>query len=165
MASGVFPFLVLILTTPDPISPYSTEGTPVITSTDSTLADAMLLVDTPFTSEYEALFESRTPSTSTAVPKDALPCSPVPARMLNCFSDVRALDWVAPPGRRLAMSDTFIICTCSSAVLSIVREVVAELPFSFAVTTASSSARLSRESLIDRFVMLLLRSISRVSVT
>ena len=148
---GVFPFLVFIFTTPDAISPYSTEGTPVITSTDSTLDEAMLLVDTPLTlllvveaSAKEALLDRRTPSTSTAVPKEELPPSePAPARMLNCLAEVRLLDSVAPPGSRLEMSNTFISCTCSRAVLSMVRAVVAELPSSRAVTTAFSRVRLS----------------------
>jgi hypothetical protein len=72
------------------MSPYSTEGTPVMTSTDSTLLDAMLFVLTPLTPEAElftdvklALFDSLTPSTSTAVPNEELPVSDpaIPARM------------------------------------------------------------------------------------
>ena len=148
---GVLPFLVLIFTTPEVISPYSTEGTPVMTSTDSTLEEAMLLVAAPFiwlveeNWPKEPLFESRTPSTSTAVPKEALPSSAVEARMLNCCSLVRLGLVVAPPGIRPAMLETFISWTWSRAVLSMVREVVAAALLSCAVTTAPSRARLSGE--------------------
>ena len=131
------------------MSPYSTEGTPVMTSTDSTLVEAMLLVATPFIWLVEenwpkaALFERRTPSTSTAVPKEALPSSAPEARMLNCCSLVRLGLAVAPPGIRPEMLETFISWTCSRAVLSMVRGVVAAELLSWAVTTAPSRARLS----------------------
>ena len=87
------------------------------------------------------------PSTSTAVPKEALPFSLVPpARILNCLLVTRLLSTVAPPGRRLEMSPTFMSCTCSRAVLSTVREVVAAASFSLAVTTAPERVRLSISS-------------------
>ena len=79
----------------------------------------------------DALLDSRTPSTSTAVPKEALPLSPdPPARRVNCFWLVRVLFSVTPPGSRLAMSLTFISWTWSRAVLSMVRDVVAAAWFS-----------------------------------
>ena len=132
MVSGVRPRRVLIFTTPDDISPYSTLGTPVMTSTDSIFDDAMLLVLMPLNEPLlefvkEALLLSLTPSTSTAVVKELLPPSALPPRMLNCFSVVRVGSLVAPPGSRLLMSETFITCTWSSAVLSMVRAVVALL--------------------------------------
>ena len=84
MFQGVLPFLVFMITTPEDISPYSTDGTPLMTSTDSMFEEAMLLVvlpDTlpvrPFREELvkDALLESLTPSTSMAVPKATLPFS------------------------------------------------------------------------------------------
>ena len=153
MMYGVFPFRVLIFTMPEDMSPYSTEGTPVMTSMDSTFVEAMLLVLTPLAPELllenalnEALLESLIPSTSTAVPNEALPLSPIllsPARMLNCWSPSNDGLMVRPPGRRLLTSVRFIIWMCSRAVLSIILFVVAELSFSFAVITTPSSARLS----------------------
>ncbi len=138
------PFLVLTLTIPAPTSPYSTEGTPEITSTDSTLLEAMLLTVTPVAPEKLALFESLTPSTSTAVPNDAFPASELPpALMLNLWAESRLGLAVAPPGRRPPMSARLTIWTWSSAVLSIVRLVVALFSFSFAVTTTPSRVRLS----------------------
>ena len=153
---GVFPLRVLILTTPLPMSPYSTDGTPVMTSTDSILDDAMLFVDAPLTeperplrSELvnDALFDRRTPSTSIAVPNDELPLSPLAERRLICWSLTREGFTLAPPGRRLEMSLMFIIWTCSRAVLSMVLDVAAELEFSCAVTTALSRVRLSSSTL------------------
>ena len=169
---GVLPFLRLTFTTPEPMSPYSTEGTPVITSTDSMLEETMLLVETPLTgllskseaATKDALLDRRTPSTSTAVPKEADPFSPEPARMLNCFSEVSDGSTVAPPGRRLEMSETFISWTWSRAMRSMVRVVVAELPSSCAVTMALSSERLSGLS-STRKSMSLLNFMSRAQVT
>ena len=169
---GVLPFLVLIFTTPEPMSPYSTEGTPVMTSTDSMLEEAMLLVLTPLRSGLppestakDALSDRRTPSTSTAVPKEALPDSPLSAaRMLNCLLLTRLLSVVTPPGRRLAMSPTFMTCTCSRAVLSMVREVVAALSFSLAVTTALCNRRLSASSCSLQSAMSLAKENSRERV-
>ena len=88
--SGVRPRRVLIFTTPDDISPYSTLGTPVMTSTDSIFDDAMLLVLMPLNEPLlefvkEALLLSLTPSTSTAVVKELLPPSALPPRAPSCF--------------------------------------------------------------------------------
>ena len=77
----MIPFFVFIFTTPEDRSPYSTDATPEITSMDSTLDEAILFVVDPFTPELVAkllklaLLESLTPSTSTAVPKEAFPSS------------------------------------------------------------------------------------------
>ena len=54
-------------------SPYSAEGTPVMTSTDSILPTATLRVPTPSIAPNEALLPMRTPSTSTAVANRAFP--------------------------------------------------------------------------------------------
>ena len=135
---GVLPRWVLILTTPEDMSPYSTEGTPVMTSTDSTLEEAMLLVVTPDTLVKEALFVSRTPSTSTAVLKEP------PPRMEKVWLLVSVDAPVFPPGSSALMSVTFMTWTCSRATLSMVLDVAAELEFSLAVTTALSRLRLSR---------------------
>ena len=141
---GVTPFRVFIFTIPEDISPYSTEATPEITSTDSTLLEAILLVVTPAASPKLALLESLTPSTSTAVLNVGLPLSAAPPeRISNLCAEVRdGLD-VVPPGRSPAMSVTFSICTWSRAVLSTIRLVVALFPLSWAVTTTLSSMRLS----------------------
>ena len=89
-----------------------------MTSTDSILDDAMLLVDAPLTdperplrSELvnDALLDRRTPSTSMAVPNEELPLSPLAERRLICWSLVREGFTLAPPGRRLEMSLMFII--------------------------------------------------------
>ena len=76
----------------------------------------MLLVETPLTGEEEladaklALFDIRTPSTSMAVPKAGLPASEeAPRRIIDCSLVSRGLVGVAPPGRRLEISATFII--------------------------------------------------------
>ena len=158
-AQGVLPRWVLILTTPEDMSPYSTEGTPVMISTDSTLEEAILLVVTPETLVKEALLVSRTPSTSTAVEKEP------PPRMEKVWLLVRVEELVLPPGSRPLTSVTFITCTCSRATLSMVREVAAELLFSLAVTTALSSRRLSSTRLTSRSEILPLMVISLVTVT
>ena len=169
---GVLPFLVLIFTTPDVMSPYSTDGTPVMTSIDSTFVDAMLLTEAPetpavvFVKEAKLpLFERRTPSTSTAVPKDTFPASPEPERMLNVWFVRRSGLRVAPPGSRLDTSATFSIWIWSRAALSIVLLVVALLLLSCAVTTTLSRVRLSSASSIQYTGMSLLTVISFVSVT
>ena len=63
------------------------------------------------------------------------------------------------------MSVTFMTWTCSRAVLSMVLDVAAELLFSWAVTTALSSRRLSRTRLTFRSVMFPFTERSRVTVT
>ena len=71
--SGVRPFLVLILTIPLPRSPYSADGTPEMTSMEETFSVEMFLVPEPVICPKDALFPTRTPSTSRAVPNEALP--------------------------------------------------------------------------------------------
>ena len=97
-----------------------------------------------------------------AVPKATLPLSDFSPLRKICCSLVNA--WlpkpVAPPGSRLLMSARFISWTWSRAVLSMVRDVVAELPSSLAVTTAPSRARLSGLRDILKLVMSLLMMIS-----
>ena len=105
---GDLPLRVLILTIPLLISPYSTEGTPEITSTDSTFADERLRVLAPAVSLNTALLERRTPSTSTAVPKLA-PDSP-PVRISNRGDVVKLGLIVFPPGINAIKSETFTIC-------------------------------------------------------
>ena len=70
-----------MITAPDVRSPYSTEGIPLITSTDSILSVEIVLISapepvlpiSPFMADARscrlALFESGEPSTRTAVPK------------------------------------------------------------------------------------------------
>ena len=141
---GVTPLRVLIFTIPELMSPYSAEGTPEMTSTDSMSLDDILLVATPAGSSKLPLLDSLTPSTSTAVPKVGLPASAAPpVLMLNLCSDTSDGLVVTPPGRRAEMSATFMACTWSRAVLSIIRLVVALLSFDCAVTTTLSRARLS----------------------
>ena len=102
--TGVRPFLVLILTIPELRSPYSADGTPVMTSMDSMFSTATLRVSVPPICPNEALLPSRTPSTSTAVPNAAFPLVAPPSRSENEFSAVRSGLTVLPPGRRAAMS-------------------------------------------------------------
>ena len=105
--TGVRPFLVFIFTIPLLRSPYSAEGTPVITSMDSMFSTATLLVSTPPMSPNEALLPSLTPSTSTAVPKAEFPTLEPPSRSENWLSAVRSGLIVFPPGRRAATSVMF----------------------------------------------------------
>ena len=97
---------------PDEMSPYSAEGTPVITSTSSMFDEAMLRVLAPDGSPIEALVDSRTPSTSTAVPNWALPAVEPPLRSENFASlaDVRSGLAVLPPGSSEEMSDASTTC-------------------------------------------------------
>ena len=80
MINGVFPFRVFIFTIPFDKSPYSTDGIPVIISTDSMFEELILRKPAPFVSLISELFCRRTPSTVTAVPKEAFPISLLPLR-------------------------------------------------------------------------------------
>ena len=137
------PLRVEIFTTPDEISPYSAEGTPVTTSTDSIFVEAMLRVLAPDISPSEALVEMRTPSTSTAVPNEAFPAAEPPLRSEKTLSLVRSGFIVLPPGSSDEISEAFTICRWSMALPPIVREVAMALGASLAVTTTLSSFRLS----------------------
>lgn len=130
-------------TIPDEISPYSTDGTPVMTSTDSMLVEAMLRVLAPSKSPSEALVERRTPSTSTAVPNDALPTVEPPSRSENRVSFIKSGLTVLPPGSRAEISDALTIWRWSMALPPTVREVAMASGTSRAVTTTFSSVRLS----------------------
>ena len=105
--TGVRPLRVLILTIPELRSPYSAEGTPVITSMDSMFSTATLRVSVPPISPNDALLPSLTPSTSTAVPNAAFPVLEPPSLSENAFSAVRSGLTVFPPGRRAAISVVF----------------------------------------------------------
>ena len=109
MFTGVRPLRVLILTIPAFRSPYSADGTPVITSIDSMFSTATFLVSTPPISPKEALLPRRTPSTSTAVPNAALPVVAPPSLRENVFSDVRSGLTVFPPGSNAAISEVLVI--------------------------------------------------------
>ena len=98
-------------------SPYSAEGTPVMTSTDSISATEMLRVSIPVILPKEELLPMRTPSTSIAVPKAALPADEPPSRREKILLLVKSGTFVFPPGRRAEISLTFDICRCSSALL------------------------------------------------
>ena len=80
MINGVFPFRVFIFTIPFDKSPYSTDGIPVMISTDSMFEEPILRRPTPFVSLISELFCRRTPSTVMAVPKEAFPISLLPLR-------------------------------------------------------------------------------------
>ena len=117
---GDLPRRVFTFTTPLLRSPYSTEGTPVTTSTLSILAVLRVRVPAPSVSPGVALLSSRTPSTSMAVPNDALPISPPLLRRAMRVSRSRELFQVLPPGSKLMMSPRFNACRLSSARRSMV---------------------------------------------
>ena len=117
---GDFPLRVFTFTMPLLRSPYSTDGTPVTTSTLSILAVLRVRVPAPSVSPGVALLSSRTPSTSMAVPNEALPISPLLLRRAIRVSRSNELFHVLPPGRRLMMSPRFKACRLSSAKRSMV---------------------------------------------
>ena len=163
--SGVRPFLVVTRTMPLPRSPYSAEGTPVMTSTDSMFSTDRLRVPTPCMPLKLALSPIRTPLISTAVPKAALPAVEPPARSERAESVVRSGLRVFPPGNRAATPPMLFICRWSSAVRSIFWVVLMlSLDFS-AVTTTSSRARELTERVMTRSSMLAETASFRVSDT
>ena len=109
MFQGVSPLRVLILTIPLFRSPYSAEGTPVMTSMDWTFSVEMFLVPVPDIDPKEALFPTLTPSTSSAVPNAAFPAARPPERNDTTLSVVRSGFTVFPPGRRALISVTLDI--------------------------------------------------------
>ena len=137
------PLRVEILTIPEEMSPYSADGTPVTTSIDSMDVEAMLRVLTPDISPSEAFVDRRTPSISTAVPKEAFPAFEPPSRSEKTLSFIRSAFTVLPPGRSVEISETLTICRWLMAFPSMVREVAMALVDSRAVTTTLSSFRLS----------------------
>lgn len=130
-------------------SPYSTDGTPVITSMDSMFSVRIFLVSEPLGSPKEALFPTRTPSTSSAVPKAAFPADEPPSRRDSTLFTVRSGFIVFPPGRRALTSVMLDIWRCSSAVDPKVRLVFSPSFFLWAVTTTSSRARVFRSIFIS----------------
>ena len=118
--NGDLPLRVLTLTTPFDKSPYSTDGMPVTISTDSIFDELMLRVDAPAVSPVAALLSRRIPSTSIAVPNDALPPSCVPLRSAIRLSFINDGFTVLPPGNSVDRSLTLIICWLSRAVRSMV---------------------------------------------
>ena len=155
MFQGVFPFRVWILTIPLFKSPYSAEGTPVMTSTDSISATVIFRVSTPLILPNEPLFPIRTPSTSTAVPNAALPAVDPPSRNEKILLVVRSGTLVFPPGRRAEISLTLDTCRCSNAWFPIVSVVFNSFLGACAVTTTSSSASVFSLSMIGRLLILL----------
>ena len=152
---GVFPFFVCILTIPLFKSPYSAEGTPVMTSTDSISATEMLRVSIPVILPKEELLPMRTPSTSIAVPKAALPADEPPSRREKILLLVKSGTFVFPPGRRAEISLTFDICRCSSALLPMLSVVFSSLFGACAVTITSFRASVFSFSCIFNPLMLL----------
>ena len=100
---GDFPLRVLTLTTPFDRSPYSTEGIPVTTSTLSIFEELMVRVEAPAVSSMLALLSRRMPSTSTAVPNEALPFSCPPLRSAMRESSISVGLVLLPPGSRVWM--------------------------------------------------------------
>ena len=151
--SGDLPLFVRILTMPLPRSPYSAEGTPDITSTDSTLSTAILRVSTPVISPKPALLPIRTPSTSTAVENAALPAAVPPERTEKLDAAVRSGLEVLPPGSSAAMSVILLSCRWSRALRPMSWEVPIPSFGLCAVTTTSWSARLLSFILISKLSM------------
>ena len=150
---GVLPFLVCIFTIPLFRSPYSAEGTPVTTSTDSISATLMLRVSIPLMLPKEELLPMRTPSTSTAVPNAALPADEPPSLNENTLLLVRFGTFVFPPGRREEISLTLDTCKCSNALLPMTRVVFSSLLGACAVITTSSNASVfSFNSIFNPFI-------------
>ena len=118
--NGDLPLRVLTLTTPLDRSPYSTDGIPVTISTDSMLELLMARVDAPAVSPAAALLSMRMPSTSIAVPNEALPPSCEPLRRAMRLSFISVALTVLPPGNSVDRSLTLTICWLSRAVRSMV---------------------------------------------
>ena len=154
MLSGVRPLRVVTLTMPLPRSPYSAEGTPVITSTDSMLSTVMLRVPVPAIPPKLALPPMRTPLTSTAVLNAALPAVEPAERREKALSVVRSGLMVLPPGSSAATPPMLLICRWSRAVRLMVWVVLMLSLEVSAVTTTPSRARLLRARVISRPSML-----------
>ena len=110
MMKGDLPLRVFTLTTPFDRSPYSTEGMPVMTSMLSMFDELSVRVDAAMVSPVSALLLSRTPSTSMAVPNEALPFSDDPLRNDRRLSLISVGLMVVPPGNNELMSLTLTIC-------------------------------------------------------
>lgn len=147
--NGVLPLRVRIFTTPFDRSPYSTDGMPVTTSTDSMFETPRLRRSAPLVSESVALFASRMPSTSTAVPNEALPSSlPLPAcRAMRELPEARF--WsptVLPPGSSVAMWLMLSIWACSIVRRSMTYDEPDSSLRRCAVTTTSPIERFDSRS-------------------
>ena len=151
---GDFPLRVFTFTTPLERSPYSTDGTPVTISTLSISEALTVRVEEPVVSPVSALLSRRMPSTSTAVPNEALPFSVVPLRSAMRGSDMRVELTVFPPGSNVVMSLTLSNCWLSRVVRSMTYEVVASSVFRFATMVTSLSFRFSSLSRSVRLVTL-----------
>ena len=131
---------MLTFTIPELRSPYSADGTPVMTSTDSMLSTDRLLVSIPFIPASPALLPILTPSISRAVPKAALASEEPPALRERALAEVRSGLTVFPPGRRATISAIFDICRWSMASRPRVWDVLRPSLGRCAVTTTSSRA-------------------------
>ena len=143
MMKGDLPLRVFTLTTPFDRSPYSTDGIPVTTSTDSMFDVLSVRVEAPVVSPISPLLFIRMPSTSMAVPNEALPFSDVPLRRAMRLSFISVGLMVLPPGISVVISPRLSSCWLSSVVRSMVYDVVDSSVLRFAVTVTSSSFRLS----------------------
>ena len=101
----------------------------------------MLRVSTPARAPKPALLPRRTPSTSTAVPKAALPAVLPPWRREKLVAVVRSGFMVLPPGSRADTSEREDICRWLSASRPRVVVVLRPVFALSAVTVTSSIAR------------------------
>ena len=134
-------------------SPYSTDGMPVMTSTDSMFETPMLRRSVPAVSAVEALLPIRMPSSSMAVPNEALPISlPPPAcRAMRLLPVVRF--WspaVLPPGSSEPISLMLMSWACSIVRRSMTCELPDVSVRVCAVTTTSSIERFASRSVRSR---------------
>ncbi len=113
-----------------------------------TFSVAIPLVETPDREANEELPPSLTPSTSTAVPKAALPAELPLFLRDSTLSAVRSGLTVLPPGRRALTSVMLLICICSSALDPNCRDVFSPSLSLCAVTTTVFRANVFSESLI-----------------
>ncbi len=118
--NGDFPLRVLTFTMPLDRSPYSTDGIPVTISTDSMFDVLMVRVLAPVVSPASALLSKRSPSTSMAVPNEALPRSPLLLRSAMRLSFISVGLTVFPPGSNVPMSPTLMSCWLSNVARSMV---------------------------------------------
>ena len=116
---------------------------------DSMFSTATLLVPAPLISPKDALLPMRTPSTSTAVPKDALPVVAPPSRRERGLSTVRSGLTVFPPGRRAETSVMLDICRWLRASRPRLCEVLRpSLAFCAVTTTSSRASELSARAIL-----------------
>ncbi len=152
---GATPDRVFTITAPEVRSPYTAEGIPRITSTDSILSVAICrasrpepAVDSPavpmvdvFRTCRLASLDRVTPSMMTAVPNAFALLDPI-SLIVNWFTRFKPGFSVRFPGISCIISLRLDGCTWSRACFSI-REEEFRPPPSFAVTTTSSNLRLA----------------------